>query len=281
MHPRSKAVLFLVLAATLWSTSGVLIKSIHWNPMAIASIRGLLASVTIALLLPGGFQPKLLTKGHVLGGVFLAILSSVFVVAMTMAPAANVVVLQYTAPLWVAVLAPLILRERTSARDWFFVALIFGGIVLFFMDGLSFEGFWGNILATVSGLFFGVQAIILRGLSDKSPVQAIILGNFLTFVVGIPFFTFPLPDTTSWLFLSLLGVCQMGVAYYLYSLAVPRVTSLELVLIPMLEPIICPIWVFIFLGELPGPMALIGAAVVILSVIAWSLLKTRVPTAPA
>jgi drug/metabolite transporter (DMT)-like permease len=192
-----------------------------------------------------------------------------------MAPAANVIVLQYTAPLWVAVLAPLILRERTMGRDWFFVGLIFVGIILFFMDGISMEGFWGNILATLSGLFFGLQAISLREVSDKSPVQAIILGNFITFVVALPFITLPLPDLRGCLYLLFLGLIQMGFAYFLYSQAVSKVTSLELVLVPMLEPIFCPVWVFIFLGETPGKWAIIGASVVIVSVLAWSYMKTK------
>ncbi|MDR2368412.1 MAG: DMT family transporter [Deltaproteobacteria bacterium] len=275
MQPRVKAVVYLVLAATFWSTSGVLIKSIDWTPVGIASIRGLLAAVTIGILVPGGFRPRLLTKGHIVAAVCLAILSMLFVTAMTMAPAANVTVLQYTAPLWVAVLAPLLLRERTSGRDWFFMSLIFAGVVLFFFDGISMEGFWGNILAVISGIFFGAQAVFLRGVSDKSPVQAIILGNFLAFVIGIPFFVGSFPDALSCVYLVILGVVQMGVAYFLYSLAVPNVTSMELVLIPMLEPIICPIWVVLAIGEIPGPLALTGAAVVILSVIVWSVMKAR------
>jgi drug/metabolite transporter (DMT)-like permease len=243
--------------------------------VAISSIRGLLASITIAMILPGGFQPRSLTLGHLLASINLALMSIAFVVAMTMAPAANVVVLQYTAPLWVAILAPLILRERTSGRDWLFMGLIFGGVALFFVDSLSLEGIWGNVLGTLSGLFFGLQAIILRGLKSKGPAQAIILGNFLTFVLGITFWDGSLPDPLSCLFILALGVGQMGLAYFLYSLAVPRVTSMELVLVPMLEPIICPLWVLVFLGELPGPWAIVGAVVVIFSVLVWSLLKTK------
>jgi drug/metabolite transporter (DMT)-like permease len=205
----------------------------------------------------------------------LALLSLLFVAAMKMAPAANVIVLQYTAPLWVAVLAPLVLRERTSGRDWLFMGFIFGGVVLFFFDGISLEGFWGNILAVLSGLFFGIQAMALRRIKGAGPVHAVILGNFLTFVIGLPAWSAPFPNATGWLLLILLGVGQMGLAYYLYSMAVPKVTSLELVLIPMLEPIICPIWVFLFIGELPGPWAIIGASVVIVSIVLWNILKAR------
>jgi drug/metabolite transporter (DMT)-like permease len=194
---------------------------------------------------------------------------------MKMAPAANVTVLQYTAPLWVAVLAPLILRERTAGRDWLFMGLIFGGVVLFFIDGLSMEGFWGNILGILSGLFFGAQAIALRRIKNDSPAQAIILGNFFAFVIGLPTWSSPFPDLQGVGLMIVLGVGQMGLAYFVYSLAVPRVTSLELVLIPMLEPIICPIWVLIFLGEVPGPWAIVGGIIVIVSVILWNAIKAR------
>ncbi|MDR1309308.1 MAG: DMT family transporter [Deltaproteobacteria bacterium] len=275
MKPRTSAVLLLVLASTLWSTSGVLIKSIQWSPLALAGARGLIAAITISLLLPGGFKPRELTRGHVLAACFLAVLSLLFVQAMKMAPAANVIVLQYTAPLWVAFLAPLILRERTSGRDWAFMGLIFGGVVLFFVDGLSMSGFWGNVLALASGLLFGAQAIALGKIKKRSPAQAIILGNLLTFFLGLPAWGGPWPDLGGGLMILVLGVGQMGLAYYCFSLAVPRVSSLELVLIPMLEPIICPIWVFLVLHEVPGRWAVAGALVVIVSVTSWSLLKAR------
>jgi drug/metabolite transporter (DMT)-like permease len=198
---------------------------------------------------------------------------------MKMAPAANVIVLQYTAPLWVAVLAPLILKERTSGRDWIFMGLIFAGVVLFFVGELSLEGLWGNLLALLNGLLFAGQAIAIRSVSQKDPAQAVIFGSLLAFAIGLPAWGSPFPDATGWLFLLFLGVGQMGLAYYLYSLAVPRVTSLELVLIPMLEPVICPLWVWLFLDEVPGVWALIGAAVVIVSIITWNALKAR--AAPA
>jgi drug/metabolite transporter (DMT)-like permease len=100
------------------------------------------------------------------------------------------------------------------------------------------------------------------------------MGHFLAFLVLIPFWGPPWPDFTGWMLLLALGIFQMGIAYCLYSLVVPRVSSLELVLVPMLEPVICPIWVLIFVGERPGHWALIGGVVVIVSVTLWSLMKT-------
>jgi drug/metabolite transporter (DMT)-like permease len=280
MSGRIGALGLLFLAAALWSASGVLVKGLDWSPVAIASGRGLLAGLTMSFLLPGGFRPARLNRTQVFSGFCLAILSVCYVSALKLTAAANAIVLQYTAPFWVAILAPLALGERTSGRDWLFIGLIFGGVVLFFVDGLSPAGFWGNILALVSGFFFGLQALLLRARNNYLPAGGLILGNYLTFLLGLWAWAGPWPGLKGWLFLILLGVFQMGVAYYLYSLAAPRVTSLELVLVTMLEPVLNPVWVYLAYGEAPGSGAFMGGLVVIGSVILWSFLKKRPPARP-
>jgi drug/metabolite transporter (DMT)-like permease len=272
---KTKAILLLVLAAALWSTSGVLIKLVQWSPLALASARGLLAALTMMVMIPGGYRPRLMTKNHWLSAWCLCILSILFIWGMKLAPAANVIVFQYTAPLWVAFLAPVLLGERTRGRDFLFMGLIFGGVVLFFVDDLSPEGFWGNVMGLGSGLFFGLQAMGLRRLKNNNPAQAVMTGHLLTFLVLLPFWGPPWPDLTGWLMVGALGVFQMGVSYGIYSMVVPRVSSLEMVLVPMLEPIICPVWVYIFVGERPGPWAAAGGAVVLVSVTVWSLTGLR------
>jgi drug/metabolite transporter (DMT)-like permease len=155
------------------------------------------------------------------------------------------------------------------------MAIIFAGVVLFFMDGLSPEGFLGNVMALGGGLLFGSQAIIFRSLKDDGPANSVILGNLLTFVIGLPAWGAPWPSLTGWLTIVALGLFQLGGPYYLYTLTVPRLSSLELTLVPMLEPILCPIWVFLFLGESPGRFAAYGAALVISTVMVWSVLKAK------
>jgi drug/metabolite transporter (DMT)-like permease len=275
MSGRRGALGLLALAAVLWSSSGVLVKGLDASPVAIASIRGFLAGLTMSFLLPGGFRPARLNRIQVISGFCLAILSLCYVSALKLTAAANAIVLQYSAPFWVAILAPKVLGEKTSARDWLFIGLIFGGVVLFFGDGLSSEGFWGNILALVSGFFFGLQALLLRGRNNYLPAGGLILGNYLTFLIGFWALFGPWPDFKGCLFLVLLGVFQMGVPYYLYALAAPKASSLELVLVTMLEPVLNPVWVYFAYGEKPGPMAFIGGVVVIGSVAVWSFLKKK------
>jgi drug/metabolite transporter (DMT)-like permease len=194
---------------------------------------------------------------------------------MSLTAAANTVVLQFTAPVWVAILAPLLLKEKTRALDWFFVLVILGGMVLFFLDGLSPGNFYGNLLAIVSGVFFASQAMCLRRIRYKNPASAMILGNIITFLIFLPFWGPPWPDFIGILCILALGFFQLGLSYYLYTLALSKVSSLELVTVTMLEPILSPLWVFFIIGERPGKYAFLGGLVVIGMVFAWGLIKAR------
>jgi len=122
----------------------------------------------------------------------------------------------------------------------------------------------GNVLAVLSGVFFAAMTMLLRKQKDGSPLESIILGNLLAFLVGLPSMVrAPAPSSTCLLMLGLLGVVQLGVAYQLYSRAIRHVPALQVVLITVLEPILNPTWVLIAIGERPGPRALVGGVIVL------------------
>ncbi len=274
---RTKCLLLLILTAALWSTAGVCIKTIQWNPLAIASSRSLVACIFMAFLArkQNIFKGRP-SKNTLAGAVALAFVSVCFVSATKLTTAANAILLQYTAPIWVALAAPFILKERTRGLDWFFIALTAGGMVLFFMDSLSAEGFWGIIIAIFCSLAFAALAIAMRfNTSDTPPFAMMVYGNMLVFLAGLYFWQPPWPSVRDVVIIVLLGVFQFGLAYHLFALASQGVSSLELVLITALEPILNPILVFLFLGERPGLWALLGGSVVLVSITVWSILKTK------
>ncbi len=276
MSFKTKCLLLLVLTAVLWSASGVGIKSIQWNPLAIASARSLVAGLFIAFLARKRKIFKRPTRGLMAGAASLALVSITFVAATKLTTAANAILLQYTAPIWVALAAPFILKERTRGLDWLFIAITLGGMTLFFMDSISAEGFWGIILAIASSVFFAALAISMRyNKEDGPPFAIMIYGSLMVFLAGLYFWQPPWPGPGDIVILILLGLLQFGLAYYLYTLASQGVTSLELVLITTLEPILNPIWVFLVIGERPGGWAILGGAVVLVSITVWSILKTR------
>jgi drug/metabolite transporter (DMT)-like permease len=166
------------------------------------------------------------------------------VVATKLTTAANAVLLQYTAPVYVAFLGAWFLGEHTRWFDWFTIVLVMGGMALFFLDTLTPGNLLGNVCAILSGIGFAFFVLFMRRQKNESPIETVILGNFFTGLIGIPFMFESMPGPMSWLGLLFLGVVQLGISYALYSEAIRHVSALEAILIPGIEPILNPIWVF-------------------------------------
>ena len=241
-----------------------MIKLVDWNPLAIAGTRS-----AIAALLIWAFRRRVRLNWSLaqLGGaVCYAATVVLFVLANKWTTAANAILLQYTAPIYVALLSYWFLRERIGKWDIAAITATFGGMILFFLDDLSTGGIVGNFVAILSGIAFAGTALFLRKQKDGSPVESVFLGNIIAFLIGVPFMLQSSPDATGWLGLILLGVFQLGCSYILYAEAIKYVTALEGILIPIIEPVLNPIWVFLLLGEIPGQWAVCGGIIVLLSI---------------
>ena len=265
MQHRFLPPVLLLLAALCWSLGGVLIKSIEWHPMAIAGGRSAIA-IPLMLLCIG--RPQFtFSRAQIGGAIGYALTVALFVFATRMTTAANAIFLQYTAPVYVAIIGRWYLRERALRVDWLVIVVALGGIALFFMDRLTTSGFWGNIVALCSGLAFASVALFLRKEKEGSPVTAIILGNILVALAGAPFMvSHAIGEGDIW-WLLLLGTVQLGLPYVLYAIAIKHVTALEATLIPLIEPVLNPVWVMLALGERPGPWAIVGALLVLAAVL--------------
>ena len=273
IRERPKAILFLIITATLWSLGGLLIKSVNSNPLAIAGTR---SGISAILILIATGKPKLNWSFAQIGAA-LSYTATVllFVAANKNTTAANAILIQYTAPIYVALLSAWLLKERVKLLDWLTIAVALGGMLLFFVDDINLDGILGNVFAALSGVAFGLFAVFMRMQKDGSPVSSVLLGNIITAVIGIPFVFRDMPDQRGWLCLVILGVVQLGLPYILYSKAIKHVTALEASLIPIIEPILNPIWVFMILGEKPGSWALIGGLVVIAAITGRCVISIR------
>jgi drug/metabolite transporter (DMT)-like permease len=272
---RRQAVLMLIAAATLWSTSGLWIKVMNWSPLAILGARSLVAMCVFWVYLrKPNFRISWLS---LLGSVCYVLMQLSFVWATKLTTAANAIFLQYASPLYVVVLGYLLLKEKPHKADWIAMGLIFAGLFLFFGDRLSFDGLTGNILAILSGMASAVMMLVMRSQRDNNPANIIFIGNIIGFLVGLPFVfkeTFTLPSLGIILYL---GIFQLGLSFILYSIAVKHVRALEANLLLTLEPILNPIWVFLVLGERPGPLALVGSALVMGAVTYRAIVSARTP----
>ncbi len=272
-HTRSLAQ--LMLAALCWSLGGVLIKNVDWPPLAVAGGRGLIAAAFLGATSRGlKFRWSPVQLG---AAVAYAATTVLFVVANKLTTAANAILLQYTAPVWIALFGAWFLGERATRADWLTVGAVLAGMALFFADGLQFSGVTGNVFALASGVSFAAMILMLsRQKNSGPPLESIILGNLIAFAIGLPFMVrAPLPSAGGLGALMVLGVVQLGVSYWLYARALRHVTALEAVLVPVVEPILNPLWVLLALGEKPSGLALVGGVIVLTAVTLRAVASVR------
>jgi drug/metabolite transporter (DMT)-like permease len=272
MHPRSKARLQLAAAAVLFSTGGAAIKATEFSAWQTAGLRSGIAAVAILGLAPEARRGW--SRRAMIVGVAYAVCLTLFVLANRLTTAANTIYLQATAPLYLALLAPWLLREPTRRQDLGFMAAIGVGLALFFLGSESPvatapDPVRGNVLAIASGLFWAITVCGLRwmgaaGGEHGTAAAAVTSGNLTAFLVALPF-ALPLGGHSlrDWSLVAYLGVFQIAVAYIFVTRALAVIPALEASLILLIEPVLNPVWAWIVQGERPGPWALVGGAVIL------------------
>jgi len=271
----TKSVGLLLGGALCWSLAGVLFKHVEWPGLAAAGGRGLLAAL---FLLAVTWRELRFTWSPLQLGAAAAYAACtiLFTLANKMTTAANAILLQYTAPVWIALLGAWLLNERTTRADWLTIAAVLGGLAVFFYEGLQLGNIAGLLVALASGVGFAVMTILMRKQKHASALESIILGNLLSFLIGVPaLWGAPALPPSGWVALGLLGFVQLGLAYLLYARAIKHVTALEAVLIPVIEPILNPVWVMLAVRERPSPLALVGGAIVLGAVTLRAVVSIR------
>jgi len=272
---RGTSIASLILCSFMWSSAGILIKLVSWDPLAIAGMRSLIGFLTMLILIR---RPRFtFSFNQIMAALSYSATMILFVCANKMTTSANAVLLQYTEPVFIVLLGRYLLRdEKTGWLDWLVIAGVFGGMVLFFLDEISFTANTGNVLAILSGLTFALTAIFMRRQKEGRPADSFMLAHIITFAVSIPFmFHAGRPSPASLTGLLLLGVFQMGIPSILYSRGVAGVSAISTALITMIEPVMNPVWVVLFIHEYPSPRAIIGGGIIIACVTVRTVLKVN------
>ena len=267
----------------MWSTGGVLIKLTSLDAFQVTFFRSLLAAITVLLLTrKSGLR---LNAFGAITSVIYAVLLFLFVWATKHTTAANAIFLQYTAPIYILILGPFIIGERFHWRDLITIIFCIGGMTLFFVGKLELNDYRGNIAALGSGIFLGLYIMLLRHPKavGSNSVIAVIYGNFLlallTSLSGIgALSTISLHDLA---LVTALGVFQIGLSYILFIKGVTEGTRpLDASIIGFFEPILNPVWVFLFYGERPSNWAILGGLVIVATVAGHTLVqyRNRTPT---
>ncbi len=270
--------LFVLATALLWSTGGLFIKWTSLNGLELSFWRSFFAAITVTIVTRHeGFKLNRLTA---VASVLYAVLLILFVLATKTTTAANAIFLQYTAPVYLLILEPLIYKEEFRLRDLVTVLVCIGGMTLFFVGQLRPQDITGNFLALASGVCFALYFLLLRHpkAREVNRASSVIYGNILAVVITAPWGLASIPNLTLHDTFSVvyLGVVQLGIAYALFTVAMARgVRSLDAGIICYVEPVLNPVWVFLVLGEQPSRWALLGGGIIITAVIIHMLLDAR------
>ena len=277
------AILEVLLCAAMWSTAGIFIKLIPWNSFVIAGMRSAIAGLVAFSYMRVRGQVFAVNRRSLLAAAALGGTMILFVTANKLTTAANAIVLQFTSPVFVMILSAIFLGKHFSKADIIAVAVTLCGISLFFFQQLGSGGLLGNCLALGAGLTLGCYLISLGECPENERLSAIVMADILTCLVGIPFLltTHPVFSGLPLLYIVILGVFQLGIPYVLLAAGSEYCPPLACSLLGALEPLLNPVWVFIFNGEAPGPFALVGGAIVITTISVWCVYNEKKAKAAA
>ncbi len=284
MTPRARARLEILAVALLFSTGGAAIKAAAFTSWQVASLRSGVAAVAVLCLVPAArqFRRDRLGLTALVAACYAATLI-LFVLANKLTTAANTIFLQATAPLYILLLGPWLLREAITRRDLVFMGAVGLGMAFFFVGrqttfATAPDPVKGNLLALCSGVTYAGMLIGLRrmGTTGASPASAVALGNLAAFLVALPG-ALPLGHhaPADWGIVLYLGVFQIGLAYAILTRAIPHVPALETALLLFIEPALNPFFAWLVHGEYPGQWALVGGLLIMLATAVKSLLDAR------
>lgn len=265
----------IAAASLLWSTGGTAIKLAGVGGAYVAIGRAALAALVIFALMPGSRRRP--TPPIVLTAIAYAITCTLFVFANVHTTAASAIFIQNTAPLWVLAFGRMVTRERPTRAELLSLPACLLGAGLFFVDSGSSGRLLGNLLAAAASFTYAMQISLYRRLSVEDGLAASVLGNAILVVAVLPFAGSLSIDRSFILAIVWLGVFQQAIAVTLFIRGIQGVSALEAALMTLLEPVLAPLWAFLFLGETVGPYGMVGGALILSATAARTMARTSSP----
>ena len=270
-----RAVLFVFLASVCFSTGGLFIKLVPWSALAINGARNLIGAAVIGLYLLVTRRRLVFNRRVLIGALSMIGVTTLFAIANKLTTAANTIVLQFTAPVFVILFMALLYRQKPGRVDLITCFLVLLGVVLFFVDGIRAGNLTGNIVAILSGICYAGVFMMNTG-KDADAISSCFLGQLTAGLVMTPLCfgetDFSLPTLAA---IVALGVVQVGGAYILFSIGIQRTPAVTASLITGMEPIMNPLLVAAFYGEKVSALAITGAVIVVCSILAYNVWLAR------
>ena len=275
MTARSKSVLCVFLASVCFSTGGLFIKLIPWSALAINGARNLIGAAVIGIYLLLTGHRLVFSRRVLIGALAMIGVTTLFAVANKLTTAANTIVLQFTAPVFVMLFMALIYRQKPGRLDLIICFLVLLGVVLFFVDGIQAGNLAGNLIAVLSGVCYA--GVFMMNTGEKADaISSCFLGQLAAGLVFTPLCfretDFSLPILAA---VAALGVIQVGGAYILFSIGIRNTPPVTASLLTGLEPIMNPLLVAAFYGESVSVLSVIGSVIVVCSILTYNVCLSR------
>lgn len=275
MKHNYSGIIYVLLAAILFSIGGICIKMVSWSPLSINGARNLISCTLIFIYLKIQKHKIVINPPVLFGAVCMTGTTTLYVFANKMTTAANAIVLQFTAPIFVIFMSWLFFRKKPTKRDVIASCFVLIGIIFFFVDGLGTGSTMGNVLAVLSGVCYA-GVFMLNSFERSDSLSSIFLGQVISAAIGIRFVfletDFGVMSLTG---IILLGVFQLALAYIFMAKGLEQINAVTASLTTAIEPILNPLIVAIFWHELIQPLSFVGAAIVIVSIVVYNVRQVQ------
>ena len=274
---QSKGIFYVLMAAVLFSIGGLCIKLIPWSPLAINGARNFISVILIGIYLIVTKHMLVISPAVIFGAVCMTGVTTLYCNANKLTTAANTIVLQFTAPVFVIFLMWLFFKERPKKADLVASGVVFVGILCFFVDGLSTGHMLGNILAVLSGVAYA-GVFMMNSFEKSDSLSSIFFGQALSAVTCV-WFVFGETDFGAIALggIFALGIFQLALAYIFMAKGLDEVPAVTASLTTAIEPILNPLLVAGFYHETVTPLSLVGAIIVVSGVVGYNVWKAAKP----
>jgi drug/metabolite transporter (DMT)-like permease len=259
------------LASVFFSIGGLCVKLIPWSALAINGARNLIGAAIIGVFLLATGHAVRLNRPVLIGALSTIGVTTLFTISNKLTTAANAIVLQFTAPVFVIVLMATLFHKKPKQRELLTCAVVFFGVLLFFVDGLQTGNLLGDLLAVLSGVCYA-GVFMMNTAKGADALSSCFLGQLAAGIAFSPLCLletdFSIPVVSAVL---LLGVVQVGAAYILLSIGIRRTGAVTASLMTGLEPVLNPLWVALFYGERISSLAMVGAVIVVGGIVLYQV----------
>lgn len=269
----SKGIFYVLMAAILFSIGGLCIKLVPWSPLSINGARNLISAIIIGIYLKATHHKIVINPAVIFGAVCMTCVTTLYCIANKLTTAANTIILQFTAPIFVIFFVWLFFKERPKKLDVITSGIVFVGIIFFFVDGISSGNILGDFLAVLSGVAYA-GVFMMNSFEKSDSLSSIFLGQSLSALTGI-WFVFGETNfgATAIGGILALGIFQLALAYIFMAKGLEEVPAVTASLTTAIEPILNPLLVALFYHEMITPLSFVGAIIVIVAIVTYNVKK--------